>query len=614
MNITHLNQWLSDREVKAICWTLIHSLWQGLLIAALAGLVIALTRKASAQMRYQLFCALLVTFLLAIGCTFIYEIGWAAPISPVNQAVSIAPDGIIARDAVLINGKYSFLNALSRFLNGQAAGIFAIWLVCFLYKSIKLLGGIFYIHRIRTQKTVPVVQELKDKVSHFAKRINIRKPVAILQSELVKIPVTLGYLKPLIMLPAGIILQLSAEQIDTILWHELAHIRRRDYLVNILQSIVEAIFFFNPAILWLSALIREEREACYDDIVLANVQQKGSYLEALMAFQGQYTPAGSLAMALSLRPNQLMNRLRRMVYQENKKLSMIEMAVLLCGLLLFSAFTFIPEAKPALKNSVAFIKKTITHTFPESQPQELPKRKYTRIKIHAVDTATNNNPVILASDTTMVFKSIRFNKSNGDRANQEINVIDGQNNRYHIIIANGQLTSVELNNKAIAEANLGQYQDVVKQINAVMDNKKRIVTTQLTYTRNPVKKHWSDSVQLVSAPNPKKLKPFTPQLDPGPAVANPNPKKHIKQIDNSADQARARGVIQELVNAGVVANATEVESFGLSDTELMVNGKKQFDDLQRKLKVTYGIKPKYGLFYGPVHTRATGIILDKSDL
>lgn len=613
MNIMHLNQWLSDREVKAICWTLIHSLWQGLLIAALAGLAIAATRKASAQMRYNLFCALLVTFLLGMSCTFIYEIGWSTPVVRVSQLITIR---VATQTALTDNKGLSLLYTVTGFLNDQAAGLFAVWLVCFLYKSFKLLGGIVYIHRIRTQKTLKVSTALKDKVSDLARRIGISKKVGILQSELVKVPVTLGYFKPLIILPMGIILQLSAEQVETILWHELAHIRRRDYLVNILQSIVEAVLFFNPAILWLSALIREEREACCDDIVLANVQQKGTYLEALMAFQGQYASAGSLAMALSLRPNQLMHRLRRMVYKENKKLSILEITVLLCGLILFSAFTFIPQAKPILRNSVAFIKNTISHNIVETVPQKLAERHYTPVKIRQVadSVIVNSNPVIAVGDTTIKFKSILFNKTNSDKANREINVIDGQNNHYHIVMANGQITSLQVNDKAIVEADFGQYNELIKQIDTVLDGKRRIIAYTEPQPR-ALKKHKVDSVPTKRNIGLKKIKRSNAQPDGVASIAvNHNPKKHPRPIDISGDKSRVRGVIRELIDAKVVGNVAEVESFGLSDTELFVNGKKQPEGLHRKLMEIYGIKPRYGLYYGPVHMNATGIIFGKEDL
>jgi bla regulator protein BlaR1 len=170
------------------------------------------------------------------------------------------------------------------FLNQNANIIFMIWLLLFIFKTLKMVSGLLYIQRIRNYKTHTVTKELKLKIEQLSSQMGIRRAVCLVQSELVKIPVAIGWLRPMILLPMGIVFQLTPEQLDGILWHELAHIHRRDYLVNILQGFVETIFFFNPGLLWLSSLIRTEREACCDDIVLNRLDRKASYLEALLSF------------------------------------------------------------------------------------------------------------------------------------------------------------------------------------------------------------------------------------------------------------------------------------------------------------------------------------------
>jgi bla regulator protein BlaR1 len=260
-------------------------------------------------------------------------------------------------------------------------------------------------------------------------------------------------------------------------------------------------------------------------------------------------------------------------------------------------------------------KKTISHTFPEALPQKLVVRKYVPVKVKVADTvAVENNPVVVAADTAIVFKSIRFNKSNGDKANREINVIDGKDNHYHILIANNQITELQFNAQTIAEADFSQYQGLIKQIDAVIDGKKRAVPTQFTNNPNPIKKHRVDSGQTAAVTGLKKLWKPTRHTDSTVVTNSPKFKKHPRPIDISADQARVRGVIRELVNTKVVANASEVESFGLSETELYVNNQKQPEVLQRKLAEAYGIKPNYGLFYGTGQKGGIGIVLDKKDL
>ncbi len=235
------------------------------------------------------------------------------------------------------------------FLNQNMNIIFLVWLLFFVLKSLKMVSGLVYIQRIRNHKIHAVTEELKHKIEQLSSQIGIRQTVRLVQSELVKVPVAVGWLKPMILLPLGIAMQLTPEQLDGILWHELAHICRRDYLVNILQGLVETVFFFNPGLLWLSSLIRAEREACCDDIVLSRMNRKANYLEALLSFgYGEFKQAG-LAMSIGS-GNQLRDRLKRMINEENKRLSVAEKSVLAVGLVVLSAFTTISKDNPIVKH------------------------------------------------------------------------------------------------------------------------------------------------------------------------------------------------------------------------------------------------------------------------
>jgi bla regulator protein BlaR1 len=440
---------LSDEQMNAICWTLIHSLWIGLIFAMLAALIIACTRRTKAKLRYRLFCGLLLVFTFTMMGVGLYE--------------------LIGNDLAINLGhsSSSFMDNVAIFLNENSVWIFALWLIFFVFKTMKLIAGIFYIERIRKYKIKELSEEWVLKVQTFGAQMGIKKQVAIIQSALVKVPVTIGYFKPIIVLPIGLIFNLPAEQVETILWHELAHIYRRDYLVNILQKMIEVVFFFNPAVLWLSALIREEREACCDDIVLNNVQQKTSYLAALVAFHSHENNLGGLAMGLSLRPNQIMNRLRRMVHQENKRLSVVELFVLALGVLMLSAFTYIPQVKPGIKSGVVYIKKAL-----ESASQtiaSLPKPISRPLK--SITTPLPNKPDSVKTDTLLKFKSIRFKDSNEDKANWNVKVIDGQDNSYHIIVVDGAINSVNFNEKTIPANDFKNYENLLEQIDNLIKNK-----------------------------------------------------------------------------------------------------------------------------------------------
>jgi beta-lactamase regulating signal transducer with metallopeptidase domain len=618
------NQWFTDREIKAICWTLIHSLWLGLVIAALAGIIIACTRRATPLLRYRLLCGLLVVFVCSVGYTLYYEAGITYTQQKAAGTATLVKDISPAQGVFNSNATYTFqtglLNNAVGFITRASGWIFGIWLTCFIYKSLRLMSGVFYISRIRKHKTHQISDEWKDKVAAFSQSLGIRKKITLLQSELVKVPVTVGLFKPVILLPIGMIFQLTTGQVDTILLHELAHIYRRDYLVNILQSVVEAVFFFNPAVLWLSALIREEREACCDDMVLDNISHKGSYLEALLAFQDHKNIPAGLAMALSFRKNQLMDRLKRMVNQENKRLTMVEIMVLLLGMVFLSAFTFIPQVKSGVKNTVVQLKNVVSHTLPTTRAQQ----KYARvmppaaIKSNAVvTTPADSETPDTDTDTTLRFTRIQFNHTNEDKANREMNVTDNKGNHYHIVIAANKLTTLAINDKPVDEAQLETYQWLIQQIDTALGGKLHKPHTAIAASNPRPEKHFNkkmqhDSAMAASLPVPKK-RVKEPRNDTTLRYTESKPKKRGAQIDISRDRARVHAVIEELVREKVVPGIADVESFGLSDTELIVNGKKQPEALQKRLMESYGIKHSYGLFYGP-NVTGKGVIMDKRDL
>ncbi len=330
---------------RAIAWTLVNSLWIGLLFAAAAGLIVTLSKRSSARLRYHLLCAALMGFVATMIFILLHEISVNTSGPATEVPTAFGPIQAMVQQS-------GIARQLIAFLNQQSVIIFLIWGVFFILKSIQLTGGIFYIHKIRTRNIIAVPAQWQQKLAAFCTKISISRPVTLLQSELVNAPVAIGWLKPVILVPVGMLCQLSAGQVESILLHELAHIRRQDFLVNIMQGIIEAVFFFNPALLWLSAIIREEREACCDDMVLAHISRKSDYLEALLAM-GSNTGKVNLAMSLASGKNQLKNRLKRMICRENQRLSVREIFSLLLGVIFITAFTILPKAEANIQQHIA---------------------------------------------------------------------------------------------------------------------------------------------------------------------------------------------------------------------------------------------------------------------
>jgi bla regulator protein blaR1 len=345
MQLLFITRWFNNDALKAMAWTFVHSLWQGLVAALLAAIIISVTKRTTAKLRYNLLGTVLILFLVTAFITFFIELQQQHHIASVLQETEAiagynANDTIVA--AVLSEG---LIADLRHWFNNNIGLILLAWFIFFLFNCLKLFTGLASVNRMRNYKTHPVTEEWKIKFEKLQNSLGIRQSVQLLQSELVKVPVALGYFKPVILLPLGLMANIPAEQVETILLHELGHVRRKDYLLNFFQHFAEAIFFFNPGMRWISSLLRQEREACCDDIVVANSDQRRNYLDALVAFQEfSFTP-GSYAMAISSKPNYLLNRVKRMLTKENKKLTIFEKAGLLSGMILFSAFAYTSQQK-----------------------------------------------------------------------------------------------------------------------------------------------------------------------------------------------------------------------------------------------------------------------------
>jgi bla regulator protein blaR1 len=331
--------------VRGITWTLIHSIWIGIITSLMAAVILWLTAHSTAKLRYRLLCINLFIFIAGIAGVFYKEIAdnyrtaiFYRPLASLADKIVI-PDHLISVQADKAN--WAAARSVLHFLDSQAYLLFGVWLTCFVFKLVSLSGGIFYMHKMLKAEKSNLPVEWKNKVNSFGKSLGIHRYVAVVMSKEVKTPFTWGIFRPLIMLPAGLMFQLPAEQVESILWHELAHIARHDYLIGFVQSLLEAVFFFNPGLLWLSGLIREERENCCDDITLQKSDRKSEYLKALLSLSQVNGASGALAMsAIGAGKSQLKRRLNRMIRGKRRVLSVTECGMLLSGLILISAFTF----------------------------------------------------------------------------------------------------------------------------------------------------------------------------------------------------------------------------------------------------------------------------------
>lgn len=359
-----IQNWIDESLVTAIGWTLVHSLWQGLLIALIAAVMFLLNKRSSARLRYNFLVAFFFMFIIISGVTFYIEWQQASHISTSDNIIVAVPViDISSQPATDISNSTSIfsLDWFNNYVNEYSYFFVTVWFVFFLVKTGRLAASINHTRKIRRINNYGLPSWQK-RLRILADRLGIQQQVQVLESTFIKVPVVIGYLKPVILLPFGMMSNLPAGQVEAIILHELAHIRRRDYLVNLLQCFGEAIFFFNPAILWLASKIREERENCCDDIAIHASGNKTTYINALMAFQeagahGWFQSSETVVSpAFPGKKYYLLNRVKRIIYNNNKNLNNMEKVFLATGLVVTGLVALSFTSRPSPANDAKMVK------------------------------------------------------------------------------------------------------------------------------------------------------------------------------------------------------------------------------------------------------------------
>jgi len=350
------------RLVQAFSWMLIHSLWQGLFLALVAGLVLMLTKKSSPAIRYNLVFTQLVLFI--IGCIFTFMWEWNNnPWHEVVQPVT----GILHLGNNMISG---LTVICARYFSANAPVILFLWSIFFVARTVKVMGGLVYVSRAKHRNVYSVDDEWKQKIVLLCESLQLKKAVTLLESGYVKMPLVIGHFKPVILMPLGMLAGLPANQVEAVLLHELAHIRRNDYFINILQHVAEAMFFFNPGILWISSLLRDEREHCCDDIALGQTKNKRAFIEALISFKEHNLNASAYTVAFPGKKDHLLQRVSRILNNKNNTLNAGEKIFCMSGVLVLM---LILSAAGVMEMKTTIVRKSekvrlIRHTVIKEEP------------------------------------------------------------------------------------------------------------------------------------------------------------------------------------------------------------------------------------------------------
>ncbi len=310
--------WLGTDLAERVGLCLVHFLWQGTLLALVAAALLATTRQLAASTRYALLLGLLALMAIAPVVTFV-TLASRVPLPLVAEEhiadVPLPAAGpLVSAPAQAADTAHTATNgplpAGNRPAGFEPAGytlslfriephhlwLFAtVWLLGVSLGSFRLTLAAIGAWRVRHAGLSPVEPMVTEIGAQLAQRIGLRTGVRICQSALVAVPTVVGWLQPLVLLPASTLSGIPVGQLRALLAHELAHIRRWDYPINVLQTVVETLLFYHPAVWWLSARIRSEREICCDALAIRLTDDRLEYARALAALASSSRPWPALA-------------------------------------------------------------------------------------------------------------------------------------------------------------------------------------------------------------------------------------------------------------------------------------------------------------------------------
>src|SRR5579872_1548238 len=297
-----LEHWIQSRAAAALGWTLAHSLWQGAIAALALMAIVWLTR--SARVRYGAACLALLALFASFVVTFAIEMQRPAHVSPAKTlSIPAAPRGVDAPPQRERSGWPDW----SEYLPWLAP----FWIAGVVVFQLRSAANWMAARRLRRRGVCIPRDSWQSRLDRLRDRLRVSKTVTLLESALADVPLVIGYLRPVILMPAGLLTGLPAAHVEAILLHELAHIRRHDYLINVLQAMIEGLLFYHPAAWWISSIARAERENCCDDLVVAAQGDAYEYAAALAALEQNRNVMQEAALAAT--GGTLMKRIRRLL-------------------------------------------------------------------------------------------------------------------------------------------------------------------------------------------------------------------------------------------------------------------------------------------------------------
>ena len=337
--------------IHALGWTLIHFCWQGLIVASCLWSVLRLLKRRTgrAQPRYIAACVAMLLLVAIPVLTFVHLMLDGRTVTPMELAMPVFSSVGGGAGGVSM----SWTERLASLLDRSLPLVLVVWASGVAFFVGRLGVGTMAARRMKWRATKPVAAELQVAFRNLCSRLGVSRTVVLLHSALVQVPTVIGWMRPVILIPMSALSGLSMEQLEALLAHELAHIRRHDYFVLMVQSVVETLLFYHPAVWWVSKQVRLERESCCDEVAVGVSGDELGYARAL-SFLENYR-ASQTEMALSAHGGELTMRIKRVLGYEEKPagLTMAAAVVLLMAVASGAWMATAARAQPKNNDFVA---------------------------------------------------------------------------------------------------------------------------------------------------------------------------------------------------------------------------------------------------------------------
>ena len=406
-------------HIVALGSTILHSLWQATLLAGLLWLI-SRQPRLPARSRYAVaYGLLLLQCVLSIG-TFLH---YRTPNSRIEAAVRQAMVDFVAlptASAPAVDTLYT--------PEFWMAALVSCWVLAMAVGSIRLSVSLWQVKGLRRTAGANLPAELEHQVRYLAGRIGYFGPLCLRASDAVGAPLLVGHLKPMLLFPVALVNQLSTEESETVILHELAHLRRYDHWFNLLQCLIEVVFYYHPAVHWIGARIREEREHCCDDLVLRYGPGRLPYARALLHF-GNATAATPATLSLT-DGGGLLGRVRRFLNQQEisyRMKSRILLLPVLAAIVLVATAAYVPALSSEELSAL------------EMEP-------------------TSPAPIVIGGAETLVASIDTLPRGN----HQVTKISDGKTTRLRV--EDGEIKEFELEGRQIPEEQFPDYEDEAEEL------------------------------------------------------------------------------------------------------------------------------------------------------